>query len=1092
MPIRIMPGEVTPTLFVGLGGSGGRAVGRIAKRLRAQSDFELQYRSLVRFMAVDTNDAELARLRKGTAEYGKVDEACLISDFDKLAYSKLRRGESFADADEYFTQWVHDGYSFRDETGAGAGQIRIESRLSMFRAIESGDIIQKLQSTVHDLHRHAHAARQQSASIQVFVYFSVASGIGSGAFLPFAYMLRDVLDDRAARLVGFAILPEALESVIGQNRDRVNANAYAALKEVEHLMRLDTLHPDDELAFHYDPRNKHKRTVTSRPYDLLYLVDRPQTYSLDDVGGALADATHVQLFSPMIGDQQADYDNYTRENRRLFPDSLWDRRDGYSAFYGTLGSSVMILPRQHLLEYCARRYAATAMRRYVLLDDPALSSPDQREQFERFAINPEQFTQLSDDAKARLIDDNFANKIRLLAGQEHVEGKMAQRMAALPQLARSKFQTAIDKLQTELREQTAGIREVSIDRILDGSWTPAASLNALQRQVVESREKIEKLLEHELDRVATGDWWTEFLASSGPEQAPELNSHEQRFVLIDFRESADGPLAAKAIDELRVQVQQLAATARARGTESDLGGDSRFRDKMNTQAAEIKRTYSRWDKLLTHRDKDFEAARDRAVCLFNDYVDKLRAWVVNDALLEWLGALGRAAEHLRRTFRDIEAATGRLARNLEEAARRYEFDGGAEGLDREANEHALEVELLQHPSARQRFWSWYYVDQIESRPELQNQAAVLVALREALRPRFDERGSAVRADARRIVGEIVDRLVEMATQRLGPEIVGEPGSEDLARRHGLRIDDALALEAAYSDRQSDSPQADPAELLPDRPLDPAALWTQAKVRTYARRKIDLTINQAQPLSRYQPEARGSIKHPDMLLVGLHESLRTGSFHEIYEQAAGNESQEIEWSCSQRIVFYRSVLGVPLYCFPRVNEDMKAAYRRFQAQREQAWPLHIDHHWEALPDLDPEDRRRELEAVEAQRRVSVVALALGIARRTIEQIEDSATGRREFALRVRPDRTLTLADSLLGAADALMALRETMPAVYDSWVAPMLADVARVDDPIKAELKQLNRNWAARARELEGEGKDRSPESRDLAEARTILAGVLGG
>ena len=31
MPIRIMPGEVTPTLFVGLGGSGGRAVGRIVK-----------------------------------------------------------------------------------------------------------------------------------------------------------------------------------------------------------------------------------------------------------------------------------------------------------------------------------------------------------------------------------------------------------------------------------------------------------------------------------------------------------------------------------------------------------------------------------------------------------------------------------------------------------------------------------------------------------------------------------------------------------------------------------------------------------------------------------------------------------------------------------------------------------------------------------------------------------------------------------------------------------------------------------------------------------------------------------------------------
>src|SRR5690606_27308215 len=235
-----------------------------------------------------------------------VDETCLISDFDKVAYSKLRRGESFADADEYFTQWVHDWYSFREESGAGAGQIRIESRLSMFRAIEAGDIIQKLQATAHDLRSHAHGMRHQAASIQVFVYFSVAGGTGSGGFLPFAYMMRDILADRSARLIGFAILPEAFESVVGQNRDGVYDNGYAALKEVEQLMKLDTQHPIDEQVFHYDPRNKHKRTVSRRPYDLLYLVDRPQTFSLDDVGEALADATYVQIFSPIIGDQQAD------------------------------------------------------------------------------------------------------------------------------------------------------------------------------------------------------------------------------------------------------------------------------------------------------------------------------------------------------------------------------------------------------------------------------------------------------------------------------------------------------------------------------------------------------------------------------------------------------------------------------------------------------------------------------------------------------------------------------------------------------------------------------------------------------------------
>ena len=259
MPIRIMPGEVTPTLFVGLGGSGGRAVGRIAKRLRALDDFDLQYRNLVRFIAIDTNDANLARLRKGTHEYGKVDETCLISDFDKVAYSKLRRGRELRRRGHYFTQWIHDWYNFREESGAGAGQIRIESRLSMFRAIEVGGHRPKAAGGRPMLRSHADGMRHQSASIQVFVYFSVAGGTGSGGFLPFAYMMRDIIADRSARLVGFAILPEAFESVVGHEprwrlRQQLRgAQGGRAADEARHPV------PRRRAAFHYDPRNKHKR-----------------------------------------------------------------------------------------------------------------------------------------------------------------------------------------------------------------------------------------------------------------------------------------------------------------------------------------------------------------------------------------------------------------------------------------------------------------------------------------------------------------------------------------------------------------------------------------------------------------------------------------------------------------------------------------------------------------------------------------------------------------------------------------------------------------------------------------------------------------
>lgn len=1085
MTIRIMPGEVTPTLFVGLGGSGGKAVGRIAKRLRAHEDFDHQYRSLVRFLAIDTNDADLARLRKGTGEYGRVDDTVLISDFDKVAYSSHRRGDSFADADDYFTQWVHDWYRFRKESGAGAGQIRIESRLSFYRSVEVGDLAQKLTSILSEMRSHAHGMRHTGAPIQVFVYFSVAGGTGSGAFIPFAYLCRDVIEDPSARLCAFAILPGAFEAVVGQNREGVFANGYAALKELEHLMKLDTQGPSSPkvLDLHYDPRNKHRRTITRRPYDLCYMVDRPQNFSLDDVSEAMADATYVQIFSPILGDQQADFDNYTKESRRLFPDALNERGEGYTAFYGTLGASVIVLPKADILEYCARRYAATAVRRYLLLDDPALVSESQREQFRRFSIDRAELERLAPDAQRRRIDESFVQKIRLLGSQDQDEGPW-KRALELPDLAAAKLEAATAAIEDRLRDQAASIREISADRILDGSWTPATTIASLKRQVAEAREAVAAVVTGERDQIETGEWWGKFLATAGPDGAAELGPYEQRLVLIQLRDGPRAPLGSAALDELGGQV------ARLRG-EGDLGTDSRFKGEMDALAGEIKRTHGGWDKLFTRKDKDFEAARDRAVATFNDYVDKIRASVLKGALHELLTALGRSADALRESFRAIEGSAGQLAAELEEKARRYEWDGGVDGLRSEANEYALDVEILQHPSARARFWGWYYVDQIEGRPELTEPAALLAAVREAMRPRFDQRGQVVRRTAREIVGEIVERLVDTAKKMLSKEILGDPTSADPDVRLGLRMDDALALEAAYYGRYAESKGKEPVDMLSDRPLRPSVLWGDQRVRLYARRKFEAALAKAEPLSRYDAEVKGSIKHPNMLLIGLHASLGQGPFREaLTEASAGGDATEVEWPVSHRIVLYRSILGVPIYCFPHINMDMKESYRRFQKRDDKAWPLHIDRNWESLMDLDPEDRRREMEKLEAQRRISVVAFALGLRRGLIERDKEAAT----YVLRVRESRTLPLEPTVVAAADAMIAFEERFATVYDNLVAPLLDDARRVrrDDSLKADLKGAAEAFVIRCEDLELQGK-RSPaeeqEYEDLRSAGRILAGL---
>ena len=1077
MPISIMPGEVTPTLFVGLGGSGGRAIGRIAGRLRSTPDWETQYRDLVRFVAIDTNAADLAKLREGRGELGHVDATIGISDFDKVEFTQLRRGEKFADADPYFTQWVHPWYRFREESGAGAGQIRIESRLGFFRSVELGDITRQLTDILTAMMRHDRGMRRHGAPLQVFVYFSVAGGTGSGAFLPFASLLRDLVGDKRARLFGFAILPDAFEDKVGMNRDGTLANGYAALKELERLMRLDAQAPPEEETFHYDPRNPSRTTVRRRPYDLMYLVDRPDRFSIDNVGGALADATYVQIFSPILGEQQGDYDNYTKESRALFPEELGD--DGYTAFYGTLGASVLLLPRRDLLAYCARRYAATAVRRYLLLDDPNLVTDDQRERFRQFQVDPEELDTLSPEVRAERIDESFRRKMDLLAEQDR-EGGVWKRLFTLRETATEKLQDRLRQVEEELRGLTSRVREISADRILDDQWTPATTVNALSRELASAQDQVKARVATFVAQLEAGDWWSEFLAKAGPDASPELNPYEQRYALISFR-APGGALDPAGADELASTVARLR-------TEADLGRDSRFRSEMDAHAAEIKRTYGGWDKLVTRKDADFEAARDRTVATFNEFVDKARAMVLKGAMHELVVALGRGADAMRGSFRNIESSAGRLAAELEEKARRFEYDGGS--LASQSNDYLLDVEVLQHPSGRTRFWRWYYADQVETRPESGDQGQVLEAVREALRPKFDERGRPVQRSAREMIGDIEGALIEVAERFLSKQVLGDPASEDPYEKAGLRLDDALVLEAKYYGLYTEQPDADPKRALgADAPLSVATLRENEAVQRYVRRKIDAALGKAEPLTRFSPEAKSMIKHADMLLVGLHAGLQRGLVGaQLSEATYGEGLATIEdWPDPERVVFYRSILGVPLYCFPHLNEEMKHAYRRFQTG-EKAWPLHIDHHWEALPDLDPTEKRAELQAKNERLRVAIGALALGA-----EQGE-VALAEGQWSL-VLEGATLPLGAGVVEAAEALLGLEEKKPAVYDLAVAP-LEDAARKaagSNALKETLEKAREGWAKRsvALELIDERDDaQEREYRELRRATALLKELL--
>ena len=362
---------VTPTLFVGLGGCGSKIVARVARHMQRRPDFEERYEALTKFALVDTNINDLELFRD------VADETFLISDFEKETYADLASGKLFLEEDEYFTQWVPQNYRFRAGDTAGAGQIRIESRLGCYYQMKHGDFVPRFRRLLEQLKSHEHGHRRlDTAEIRIVICYSVAGGTGSGSHLPIAYMLRDQASHIGKpSLIGLAVLPAVFEDKTGANSDGTFANGYAALKETEHLMKLGApesrFFPEEGRPFHYDPSDESKRSVRQRPFEFLYLIDKPEKFTVSDVVAACADGLYLQLFSPLFGAQAGDYDNYTQHQRFLVPHDFEGKGiEGFTSFYGSYGAAVLLVPVAGLVDYCSRAAALSLVRQSFVGDVP--------------------------------------------------------------------------------------------------------------------------------------------------------------------------------------------------------------------------------------------------------------------------------------------------------------------------------------------------------------------------------------------------------------------------------------------------------------------------------------------------------------------------------------------------------------------------------------------------------------------------------------------------------------------------------------------------------------------------------------------------
>ncbi|MCA9664515.1 MAG: hypothetical protein KC503_02970 [Myxococcales bacterium] len=928
--------SVSPSLFIGLGGSGSSIVDRIAEKLSRRWNWA-QYERLVHFFAIDTNISDLERV--GNVPPGN---RILVSDFDKRAYVEQKRGSRHMAADDFFTQWIHDWYNFRATRGSGAGQIRIESRLSLAYQLERdrGEIIKRLNAAIYEAKDHDNAFRRNAPRrFNAFIYGSLAGGTGSGAFLPLAYLLQELIDMAGwiPRVVGTLLMPSLFHQVVkGALRPDIDANGYAALQELEHMMKLGYEEAGGSDAFHYNPERRHEPEVESMPFSFVYVVDLPAAMSIAAYREAVADSSYLQLFSPIIGTQQGEYDNYEKHQKQLAHD--------FTVHYGSYGCSVLVLPDDDLLEYCAMRYAKKAMEAYLTFRLPERAG----EVVNQFAVDYDdpKFRAMSEERRNKVIDDKFREFVRYLGRVEkdsdNPDGpfstivKRCERRDKMAHALPPQFDTTVDTLVREAKDAVSVHTITPVD-ITAKNIKVDAEVDDLRRELAASRQAVIGLRDAHVQNIENGNFMRAFF------EEQKVDPFCQRYFLIGLVDHLRGRL--EEIDNKRKELERYEV-------DSDyVRNELKNKKELLAKTAE----YTLMER-LKRRNADFEEARADFVRFFNEELAHVGRMLLElEFQREVFSALLSSASGLLDVYRAVTARAAEmiaaLGRECERLLTTAETAGGAS----EAHEYVLDVEALQDFSGR-RHWDAYFDQFIgsgEAELAMFDRSAIFSAMNDAFAPRIDERGRRVVPTADEVSDELQAAFIKMGSERLEASIKGTRAGGTDRKLKGLLLDDALRLEARYyltAQLRRDRSTAEP---------------TEEMIEDYIVRKLRFCADKAAVLATIDESLTSDqavVAASDIYLVGLHRHF-TGPDAASLEPALAKATTGYQlldgWDDEKRVVFYRAVLGVPLYFYRRVTGEMKSAYHRTAQKKGKSYPLHIDCRWEeSLQSLDPEDLKAE--------------------------------------------------------------------------------------------------------------------------------------
>ncbi|MCB0753357.1 MAG: hypothetical protein KDC52_17935, partial [Ignavibacteriae bacterium] len=325
---------MNPTILIGLGGIGSRTIDRVYGRL---SD---EVKKNVAAVVLDTDANDLKRLKNVEARI-QTSPRDSVGEYIK---TKPNIKEWFPYEQESLLNKMLD---------IGAGQIRSLSRLSLYSAIgrkalsDLDDVIKKL-STVSD--------SNYTQSPNIVIVGTVAGGTCSGSFIQLGLYLRDYFKTKSPEqevaIQGVFLLPEILNNtgvLTHSEKDNTRVNAYAALKELHALLKLEDNQKD--LFLEYKPGSNEPLNKDTIPYNNILFFDydnvKGRNYkSFSDYEKALSDLVYYAYTSPISGKYQSGFINKI----------ISFIKEGSDSFYSGGSVGKIIYPYEDLIEYLSIKW----------------------------------------------------------------------------------------------------------------------------------------------------------------------------------------------------------------------------------------------------------------------------------------------------------------------------------------------------------------------------------------------------------------------------------------------------------------------------------------------------------------------------------------------------------------------------------------------------------------------------------------------------------------------------------------------------------------------------------------------------------------